>query len=97
MANADTTYPFVVYARTSLYVEYCKDGVIEDTIEFQVLAVSDNYVESLEVANRIRSILELMRYKDDNVRVSECKLTSVTEEYMEDAFVQRLIFTLKTN
>ena len=54
-------------------------------------------MESLEVANRIRGILELMRYKDDDINITDCKLTSVTEEYLEDAFVQRLIFTLKTN
>jgi len=54
-------------------------------------------VESLEVANRIRGILELMRYKDEGIFISDCRLTSVTEEYLEDAFVQRLIFTLKTN
>lgn len=97
VANSDTTYPFIVYSRTSLNVLYCKDGIVEDTIEVQVLAVSDNYVESLEVANKIRSILELMRYKDEDVCVTECKLSSVTEEFVEDAFVQRLNFTIKTN
>ena len=34
VANADTTFPFVVYARTALSVEYCKDGVVGNTIEF---------------------------------------------------------------
>ena len=95
VANAETAYPFVVYSRTSLNVEYCKDGVAEDIAEVQVLAVSDNYVESLDVANRIRSILELMKYKDNDIRVTECKLSSITEEFMEDAFIQRLVFTIK--
>ena len=34
VANADTTYPFIVYARTGLTVEYCKDGTVENRIEF---------------------------------------------------------------
>ena len=97
MANADTTYPFIVYARTSLRVDYCKEGITENSVEFQVIAVSDNYVESLEVANRIRGVLELLRYKDETIYISECKLSSVSEEYMEDAFIQRLIFTIKTD
>lgn len=97
VANADTTFPFIVYARTSLGVEYCKDGIVENTIEFQLLSVSNNYVESLEVANRIRCVLELLRYQDEDIAITECRLTSVTEEYMEDAFIQRLVFTLKTN
>lgn len=97
IANADTTYPFVVYSRTGLSVQYCKDGLVEDTVEMQIIAVSDNYVESLEVANQIRKALELRRYKDDDIQIRECKLTSVYEEYMEDAFIQRMNFTIKTN
>lgn len=33
VANPETTYPFIVYSRTSLSVEYCKDGIIENTAE----------------------------------------------------------------
>lgn len=33
VANNDTTYPFIVYARTSLSVEYCKSGIVENTAE----------------------------------------------------------------
>lgn len=97
VANADTTYPFIVYARTGLVVEYCKDGTVENSIDFQILSVSDNYVESLEVANQIRNILEKKRYKDEDICIRECKLSSVAEEYTEDAFIQRLNFTIKTN
>ena len=97
IANADTTYPFVVYSRTGLSVQYCKDELVEDTVEMQIIAVSDNYVESLEVANQIRKTLELRRYKDDDIQIRECKLTSVYEEYMEDAFIQRMNFTIKLN
>ena len=97
VANADTTYPFIVYSRTGLTVEYCKDGTVEDTVDFLILSVSDNYVESLEVANQIRSILENGRYKDDTIKISSIRLSSVQEEYMEDAYIQRLNFTIKTN
>ena len=95
VANADTTFPFVVYSRTGLKVDYCKDGTIENEVEIQVLAVSDNYAQSLEIANQIRRILELFRYKDNELEVTQSKLTSVQEEYLEDAFIQRLILTLK--
>lgn len=97
IANADTTYPFIVYARTGLAVDYCKDGTVENKIDFQILSVSDNYVESLEVANQIRNILEMKRYKEEDICIRECKLYSVAEEYMEDAFIQRLNFTIKTD
>lgn len=97
VANADTTYPFIVYSRTGLTVEYCKDGTVEDTVDFLILSVSDNYVESLEVANQIRSILENKRYKDNTIQISSIRLSSVQEEYMEDAYIQRLNFTIKTN
>ena len=54
-------------------------------------------MESLEVANQIRKTLELRRYTDDDIQIRECKLTSVYEEYMEDAFIQRMNFTIKIN
>lgn len=97
VANADTTYPFIVYSRTGLTVEYCKDGTVENTVDFLILSVSDNYVESLEIANQIRSILENERYKDDTIKISSIRLSSVQEEYMENAYIQRLNFTIKTN
>lgn len=97
VAKAETTYPFVVYSRTSLYPTYCKNGVIENTLDVQVIAVSDNYVESLEIANQIRNVLELKRYKDEDVFITDCRLSSVVEEYIEDAFVQRMTFTIKTS
>lgn len=97
VANADTTYPFIVYSRTGLAVEYCKDGTVEDTVDFLILSVSDNYVESLEVANQIRSILERKRYKDEDISIYDISLASVQEEYTEDAYIQRLNFTIKTN
>lgn len=96
VAKADTTYPFVVYSRTNLYPTYCKDGVIENTLDVQVIAVSDNYVESLEVANQIRNVLELKRYKDENIFITDCRLSSVAEEFIEDAFIQKMTFTIKT-
>ena len=77
VANADTTYPFIVYSRSGIAVEYCKDGVVENTVDFQILSISDKYVESLEIANQIRYILELRRYKDDDIRISDIRLTSV--------------------
>ena len=97
VANAETTYPFIVYARTGLNVAYCKDGVTENTVEMQVIAVSDKYVESLEVANQIRRILELKRFKDEDVFIRDCRLSSVYEEYIENAFVQKMIFTININ
>lgn len=97
VANAETTYPFIVYARTGLNVAYCKDGVTENTVEMQVIAVSDKYVESLEVANQIRRILELKRFKDGDVFIRDCRLSSVYEEYIENAFVQKMIFTININ
>ena len=77
VANVDTTYPFIVYSRTGLTVEYCKDGTVEDTVDFLILSVSDNYVESLEVANQIRSILERKRYKDEDISIYDIRLASV--------------------
>ena len=54
IANADTTFPFVVYSRASLVPTYTKDLLTENSITIYIYVVSDKYIESLEIANAIR-------------------------------------------
>lgn len=94
IANADTTFPFVVYGRTSLVPTYTKDLLTENSITIYIYVVSDKYIESLEIANAIRHSIESHIYKDDVITIDVIKLESVTEETSDDAYVQKMIFTL---
>ena len=93
IANADTTFPFVVYGRTSLVPTYTKDLLTENSITIYIYVVSDNYIESLEIANAIRHSIESHIYKDDKITIDVIKLESITEETSDDAYIQKMSFT----
>ena len=97
IANADTTFPFIVYSRTNLMPLYTKDFLTENQVTFAVIVVSDKYAESLDLANAVRHSLEGYRYRDENIDINPIKLESIYEETLEDAYIQRMSFTFSAN
>ena len=97
LANPDTTFPFIVYSRNNLTPIYTKDMLADNIANFTIIVVSDDYIESLEIANAVRHALEGYRYKDDIINIYPIRLQSITEETMDDAYIQRMNFTLQCN
>ena len=97
VAEQTTTFPFVVYWRENIVSESCKDGMHEDYVTFTVVAVSDNYPASLDLANAIRESLESMRFVSRGMLITNCKVTGVEESFQDNAFVQTLSFACKVN
>lgn len=97
VADEDTTFPFVIFQRTSVSPSYTKDFYTEDAVGIGVKCVSNNYIQSLQIANEVRHSLEGLRYKDADLTITESKLMGVDEAYTENAFVQVLQFELKIN
>jgi len=90
IADEDIKYPFVVYSRQSIIPQYLKDGNYQDRVEIIIHVVSDDYVQSLEIANIIRNIFELRTYKDDSIVIKQFLISDVSESFEEDAFIQTL-------
>lgn len=88
----EITFPFIVYSRTSLIPEYTKDMLTQNTVTLQIVCVSDDYVNSLEVANAVRHALELKGTSVDGMKIDPIRLQSITESTMEDAYLQTLTF-----
>ena len=95
LAVADTTFPFVVYSRDALIPYYTKDMLSGNELTFTFIVVSDKYESGLTIANAVRNALECKRYKDENIHIHPIKLTSLYEETVEDAFLQRMTFTME--
>ena len=94
VANENTTFPFIVFSRTGLTPSYTKDGLHESNITFEIVCVSTDYVESLEIANIVRNLLECKSYTDEEIYIKQIILSAVNEDYMYDAYVQRLTFSM---
>lgn len=95
LANQNTKYPFIVYSRDNVEAKYCKDGNFQDDVAVTFVIVSDNYEESVEVANKVRKTFESLEYEDDDIYIADSFLIGVQENTQEDAYVQKL--TLKFN
>ena len=95
--KTETSFPFVIYKRDSLTPEYTKDRYATgDTVLVEVVVVSDNYLNSVIIAEEVRKSHENKRGSYDNFDVIDSKLISASENVIEDTFIQSLVFSFKT-
>lgn len=95
VADQDVTYPFIVYVRNGIATsELTKDGFGSDRVNFQVIVVSNKYLETLNIANIIRGTLEGRLFEDNELKIQirNCRLSNVGEDFFSDAYVQTLTF-----
>ena len=92
IADDGVTFPFIIYYRTSIRNTVCKDGYYEDEVSFSIIAVSNSYIQSLEIANIIRSIFEKKKLSDT---IFNCTVEDIDEDYRDNAYVQQLDFNCK--
>lgn len=94
--KTETSFPFVIYKRNSLTPEYAKYNTTGDTVSVEIVVASDNYLNSVTIAEEVRKSLENKRGSYDNFDVIDSKLISADEDFIEDTFIQRLVFSFKT-
>ena len=92
---APTIFPYVSFMHGNISSSYTKDGWSEDTTEVTIIAVSDDYSQTVDIAEAVRDLLDNKTYRDDDIFVSEMRLSGATEDQIENVFVQRLSFNVK--
>lgn len=92
VADDGVTFPFVIYYRTKINNLSNKDGYFEDEVGFTIITVSKSYIESLEIANIIRSIFEKKKLTED---IYNCTVEDIDEDYRENAYIQQIYFNCK--
>lgn len=93
VAEETVTYPFILFTKESAMGNYTKDLLMYDTVTISIAIAATNYSQTVEIAERVRQILENRR--DDyfyNILFDE-----VTEDFVEDAYIQTLKFSSKIN
>lgn len=88
VAEESTTFPFIVIKRTNIATEYCKDGKVNDRCDFTVTIAANNYAESVAIAEQVRKLIELKRNDYFNL----IHLWSVSEDYIDNTYIQELTF-----
>ena len=85
VANAGTTFPFIVYRRSSYSPKSDKD-VLNETVYIEIAIICNNYEQSVSIANDVADAL--IQYESDNIE--EIKVTNISEEFISDSFVQKV-------
>lgn len=93
--NDTTTYPFIVYRRYNITANYTKDFHLSDEVLIDINCFSQTYEEGLKIAGIVRDILEDKRFTDKGIQ--SIKLESADEDWINDAYIQTLSFTIKIN
>lgn len=96
VAASGTDYPFIVYRKTSINSNGCKDGYYEDNVNFSITILTEDYEQGINISQRIRQLLERQRIKTDLMTFDNCHLTGYSEEYNQ-IYTNTLNFTTKIN
>lgn len=104
VAENDTSFPFICYTRENVNGNYgyTKDGHVGDEVQFRVDVVSNSYNESCEIALAVRKCLEkgyievtetVNNVTTTTMKINDCVMSSITEAYDTETFIQTMRFT----
>ncbi len=96
VAADESALPYIVYRRAALESSPQKSGQPgADVIEMEILCCTTRYGDGVELAEAVRSALDMVSAEHDGQRMRGCWLSGGEELYQDDAFVQQLIFKIK--
>ncbi len=87
--------PYIAYRRGNYEQDPVKTGYGADTIQVEVNCYADTYANSIELAEAVRAALDGKQKTVDGVAMRSCYMSSSSEDWENDAFVQSLVFTIK--
>ena len=97
VAEDGTDYPFVIYRRTGLVSNNCKDGYYEDIVRVEIKAICATYIQSVQVINRIRELFECQHIEYENMTIEDTSIENASENYEYNAFTQTINLVFKIN
>jgi hypothetical protein len=87
VADVGTTFPFIVYKKSSYVPEYTKDGISKKNAIVEITIASDNYKQGVDIADKV--------FKAITTADTKFRLENNTEDWLEDTFIQNLIFNIQ--
>ena len=95
----DINFPFIVYQRNSIIPNYNKDYMgWYNSVQFEIACVSDDYIQSLELANAVRYALEWHYWKDEQITIQRIDISSINEYALDTdnstIFVQSILISM---
>lgn len=100
IADKGITGDFAVYRRTSLTPSDTKDLYnFEEVAYMDVIVVSANYNDSLELAQAVKIRMESVTGsfetdKEEAIIIDKIEMINASEDWQNDAYIQRLTFKI---
>jgi hypothetical protein len=92
VTKREVDFPFVVYKRDSIAVEYDKSGKATVATTVNVYVLAETYTESVEIAEEVIKSLNRVYADYDKFAVIGASLTGANEDYVSQTYVQQLTF-----
>jgi len=89
IANVNTTFPFIVYKRYNYRPTANKD-LDSEVVSMEIVAAATKYDDSVAIAN---SVADALNSKETQL-IDDIQMTNVSEDFIDDAFVQQMTFDI---
>lgn len=86
--------PYIAYRREGFEPGLFKGGNA-DTVSVEIAVFSADYESGIDIAEAVRVALDGCQADLYGLRMRSCYLSDSDEGYQDDAYVQRLVFTIK--
>lgn len=95
VADEGTTFPFMIYRRSSGYSISTKDGIWSSVANIDVMIAAQSYEESIELADKVLLQLESTRGNVAGFDIWSIRMVDSNETYIENSFIQELKFSVE--
>lgn len=95
IADHGAQMPFMVYRRTGLTILENKDSDFVDRVNVEIAIVSADYDESVSLVQKAKDMLNRRRDIFENLCVEKIEIVNASENWANDAYVQRLNLLIK--
>lgn len=85
VANAGTTFPFLVYRRSGFRTEGNKD-YSDEIVTVELAILSQKYEESVNAADIVADAVDR---KETNI-IDDIRIVNIYEDYSEDTYIQKI-------
>lgn len=95
IADNSTTFPFIIYRRSAIEKSSTKDDA-DESVNVEIYIVCERYDESISIAEEVRKSVEHRKGTFENLYIDDIIITDASESFEENAFVQSITITIKT-
>lgn len=88
VADDDVKFPYIILERTSITPFTYKGGVAYDKATFQIKIADSDYINTINIAEKVRELLELKT----SSYFKRIEFSSCNEDFMNDTYRQTLQF-----